>query len=323
MQDQSKSSEFGLQQVATFRTAFRPFQHGDRLFFFSGSYCCLDLFEVDAESGAVQKVFSSQGDLRDYVVCQAPGKTYLISLTYSVLVYELHVSSNVAFSPVELELVSLPPDSKISFLNEPPQCRCDFGAGYSRGFIVVFGGTGCEDNRVFYSFRTCDGMWFRDEFCPENPQNMIGQAMISLGDERLLMCGGTNDEGQELRSCYTVQIREDYEEVIRGFEENTYYIEVELVKFAPEEREIAVGANSVVDPDDNRLVTFKNRAIKIYDAQSLKFICQCVVENVSEDAYVFRLKSRWYLYDREVGRLYRVDFQQLTQKTTPTLISLQ
>lgn len=129
---------------------------------------------MDAEHGFVQKVFSSQGDLRDYVVCAAPGKTYLISLTYSVLVYELHVASDVPFSPVSLELINLPPDSKIRFLNEPPQIRYNFGAGYSRGFIIVFGGTGCEDNRVFYSFRVCDGMWFKDEFDPENPQNMVG-----------------------------------------------------------------------------------------------------------------------------------------------------
>ena len=50
-----------------------------------------------------------------------------------------------------------------------------------------------------------------------------------MGNEQLLMCGGVNDIGQELHSCYIVQIRDDYEDIIKGYEENSYYIEIELV----------------------------------------------------------------------------------------------
>lgn len=63
------------------------------------------------------------------------------------------------------------------------------------------------------------------------------------------MCGGINDIGQELHSCYTVQIRDDHEDIIKGYEENSYYIEVELVQFSPEERQITIGANYALDLD--------------------------------------------------------------------------
>ena len=36
---------------------------------------------------------------------------------------------------------------------------------------------------------------------------------------------------------------------------------------------------------------------------------QCVIENISENAYVFKVKANWYLYDREVGKLYKINSQ--------------
>lgn len=117
------------------------------------------------------------------------------------------------------------------------------------------------------------------------------------------MCGGTNDVGQELRSCYNIQIRADYEDVIKGYEENSYYIEVELVQFAPLEQKVTIGPNYVVDLTRNQLVTLKNRALKIYDTKTLALTGQCIVENVSEITYVFKIKELWYLYDKEIGTL--------------------
>ena len=126
----------------------------------------------------------------------------------------------------------------------------------------------------------------------------------------MLMCGGVNDVGQELHQCYSVQMRSDCEDVIRGYEKNSYYIEVELVQFAPVERDIAVGVNYFVDLSANQLITFKGRALRRYDTQTLTLTGQCVVENMSEHTFVFGIRNSQYLYDQEAGTLYRIVFQQ-------------
>ena len=102
-----------------------------------------------------------------------------------------------------------------------------------------------------------------------------------------MMCGGVKDVGRSVLECYNVQIREDCEKVIAGYAMNSYYIEVELVKTEPLDKELLLGMNYVVDLNAGLLTTFKGRALRTYNLETLALESKELIEGYSEDTYVF------------------------------------
>ncbi|CAL5979074.1 Conserved_hypothetical protein [Hexamita inflata] len=271
---------------AVIQTNFSLFDTSNAIFFFSGNNAVYDCFRHDKITGGEQFVQNMGGRFRDFNYTTNGVRTFLVSLEYGVIIYEVIDGKQ----PQLVELLENK-ENPLYFMNSPPSKRVSFGLGLCSDFLVVFGGEGCGLDRSIYFYSLSMNMWFQQEPDFSTPEWRYNLQMVTFDNTLYILGGQVYDRQIEEVDSFTIL---NYKEIIQSLIDQEGYIDFKLGEFQRESMNILVKSN-VVFRGSHLAVISNNRIIEFDE----RWIIDCIFEGEIEGRLFSGLENNLFCWNGE------------------------